>query len=105
MALITVSLVIGLVTYSMHTAVNWGGYHGTYVNEFIISFIGSVGAVLLSIFMIAVFIVICLRDLVNWIIRYRRKVNERRRAASARRRSGVCRNRRRSTTCVPARPP
>ncbi len=84
-ALITVSLVIGLVTYSMHTAVNWGGYHGTYVNEFIISFIGSVGAVLLSIFMIAVFIVICLRDLVNWIIRYRRKVNERRRAAAAER--------------------
>lgn len=82
-ALITVSLVIGLVTYSMHTAVNWGGYHGTYVNEFIISFIGSIGAVLLSIFMIAVFIVICLRDLVYWFIRYRRKVTERRRAAAA----------------------
>ncbi|MBD5349188.1 MAG: DNA translocase FtsK [Bacteroides sp.] len=78
-ALITVSLIIGLVTYSMHTPVNWGGYHGTYVNEFIIHFIGSIGAVLLSIFMIALFIVICLRDLVNWLIRMKRKRDARRR--------------------------
>lgn len=78
-ALITVSLIIGLVTYSMHTSVNWGGYHGTYVNEFIISFIGGIGAVLLSIFMIAVFIVICMRDLVNWIMKVRRERAEKRR--------------------------
>jgi S-DNA-T family DNA segregation ATPase FtsK/SpoIIIE len=81
-ALITVSLIIGLVTYSMHTSVNWGGYHGTYVNEFIINFIGGIGAVLLSIFMIAVFVVICLRDLVNWIIRVRRARAEKRRIAA-----------------------
>ena len=41
-ALITVSLIIGLVTYNLHTQVNWGGYHGTYVNEFIINFIGNI---------------------------------------------------------------
>ena len=81
-ALITVSLIIGLVTYTMHTSVNWGGYHGTYVNEFIINFIGSIGAVLLSIFMIAVFIMICLRDLVLWIIRVRRSRAEKRRIAA-----------------------
>ncbi len=66
----------------MHTSENWGGYHGTYVNEFIINFIGSIGAVLLSIFMIALFVVICLRDLVNWIIRKRRARAERRRIAA-----------------------
>lgn len=81
-ALITVSLIIGLVTYNMHTQVNWGGYHGTYVNEFIIGFIGNIGAVLLSIFMIALFVVICLRDLVNWIIRVRRAHAEKRRIAN-----------------------
>lgn len=81
-ALITVSLIIGLVTYSMHTSVNWGGYHGTYVNEFIINFIGGIGAVLLSIFMIAVFVVICLRDLVNWIIRVKKSRSEKRRIAA-----------------------
>lgn len=80
-ALITVSLIIGLVTYNLHTQVNWGGYHGTYVNEFIIGFIGNIGAVLLSIFMIAVFVVICMRDLVNWIIRVRKARAERRRIA------------------------
>lgn len=81
-ALITVSLIIGLITYSAHTSVNWGGYHGTYVNEFIIHFIGSLGAVLLSIFMLAVFIVISLRDLVKWIIKIRRERAERRRIAA-----------------------
>ncbi|MDE7401955.1 MAG: DNA translocase FtsK [Muribaculaceae bacterium] len=81
-ALVTVSLIIGLFTYSMHTAVNWGGYHGTYVNEFIINFIGGIGAVLLSIFMVAVFIVICLRDLVNWILRKKHERSERKRIAA-----------------------
>lgn len=81
-ALITVSLIIGLVTYSMHTQVNWGGYHGTYVNEFIINFIGNIGAVLLSIFMIAVFIVICLRDLIKWIVKVRKAKAEKRRIAN-----------------------
>lgn len=84
-ALITMSLIIGLVTYNLHTQVNWGGYHGTYVNEFIIGFIGNIGAVLLSIFMIAVFVVICMRDLVNWIIRVRKARAERRRIAKAER--------------------
>lgn len=78
-ALITVSLIIGLVTYNMHTQVNWGGYHGTYINELVISFIGNIGAVLLSIFFIALFVMICLRDLVNWIIRKRKERAERRR--------------------------
>ncbi|MGM9816467.1 MAG: DNA translocase FtsK 4TM domain-containing protein [Lepagella sp.] len=84
-ALITVSLIIGLVTYSLHTPVNWGGYHGTYVNEFIINFIGMSGAVLLSFFMVALFVVICLNDVIRWILRVRRKRIERRRAEAERR--------------------
>lgn len=82
-ALITVSLIIGLVTYTMHTPVNWGGVHGTYVNEFIIHFVGGIGAVLLSIFMLAVFVVICLRDFIKWILKVRREHAERRRIAAA----------------------
>lgn len=78
-ALITVSLIIGLATISFHTPVNWGGFHGRYVNEFIIHFVGGIGAFLLCVFMIAVFVVICLRDLINWIIRLKRKRDERRR--------------------------
>lgn len=78
-ALITISLIIGLLTYNFHTQVNWGGYHGTYVNEVIINFIGNLGAILLSIFMLAAFVSICLRDLIKWIMRKRRERAERRR--------------------------
>lgn len=78
-ALITVSLIIGLVTLSVHTPVNWGGYHGRYVNEYIVKFVGWSGAALLSLVMVGVFVLICLRDLINWILRIKRKHDERRR--------------------------
>lgn len=78
-ALITVSLIVGLITLSFHNPVNWGGYHGRYVNEFIMHFVGGIGAFLLCIFMIALFIVICLRDLINWIIRLKRERDEKKR--------------------------
>ncbi|MDE5812812.1 MAG: DNA translocase FtsK 4TM domain-containing protein, partial [Muribaculaceae bacterium] len=84
-ALITVSLIVGLLTISMHSSVNWGGYHGRYVNEFIMHFFGGIGSVLLCMFMIAVFVVICLRDLVGWIIRMKRKRDERRRVLAEQR--------------------
>lgn len=80
--LITASLIIGLLTISAHTSVNWGGYHGRYVNEFIVHFIGWTGAVLLSIFMLSLFVVICLRDVVRWIVNKRRSYIERRRKAA-----------------------
>lgn len=80
-ALITVSLIIGLVTISSHSPINWGGYHGLYVNEFIINFIGLTGATLLSLFMISVFVVICLRDVIMWIVRKVQKHRELKRQA------------------------
>lgn len=82
-ALITVSLIIGLLTLSFNSPVNWGGYHGRYVNEFIVGFAGWTGAVILCIALIAIFIVICLRDLVNWIIRKKNVIAEKRRKAAA----------------------
>lgn len=78
-ALITVSLIVGLVTIGLQSSVNWGGYHGRYVNEFVVHFIGWTGAAILCLFMIGLFVVICLRDLINWIIRIRRKRAEKRR--------------------------
>ncbi len=78
-ALITVSLIVGLSTIAAHSAVNWGGYHGRYVNEFIINFVGWTGAVLLCLFMVALFVVICLRDLINWILKLKHQRDERRR--------------------------
>lgn len=78
-ALITVSLIIGLLTITLQSPVNWGGYHGRYVNEFVIHFLGYTGAIILCLFMISCFVVICLRDLINWIIRVKRKHDEKKR--------------------------
>lgn len=72
-ALITVSLIVGISSVVTNTYVNWGGYHAHYVYEFINSFLGY-GSYILCFFMVALFIVICLNDLISWI---RRKYNER----------------------------
>lgn len=80
-ALITVSLIIGLITIASDTPVNWGGYHGRYVNEFIIGFTGWIGGVILCFIFILAFFIICMRDLVNWILRKKKEIAERRREA------------------------
>lgn len=78
-AFITVSLIIGLLTIGVSTPVNWGGYHGRYVNEFIIRFFGWTGGATLCVMMLGIFVVICLRDIINWILRLKRIRDERRR--------------------------
>lgn len=72
-ALITVSLIVGISSVVTNTSVNWGGYHAHYVYEFINSFLGY-GSYILCFFMVALFVIICLNDLIMWI---RRKYNER----------------------------
>lgn len=71
-ALITVSLIVGISSVITNTYVNWGGYHAHYVYEFINSFLGY-GSYILCFFMVALFVLICLNDLVTWI---RKKYNE-----------------------------
>lgn len=78
-ALITVSLIVGLLTIGIQSSVNWGGYHGRYVNEFIIHFVGWSGAVILCLFMVCCFVLICMRDVVKWAIRQKEKYAEKRR--------------------------
>lgn len=68
-ALITISLIIGLLTIGLDVPFNLGGAHGRYVNQAIIDFIGWAGAALLCIFMLVMFVTICLRDVVKWCIK------------------------------------
>ena len=82
--LITLSLIVGLVTIGMQTSVNWGGYHGRYVNEFIIHFLGWIGAAILCVFMVCCFIGICMRDVVKWILKKRNEYLEKQRIKKAR---------------------
>ncbi len=75
-ALITLSLIVGLITMATDTVVNYGGYHGREVNEFIMEFLGYTGAAILSIMMLSIFCVICLSDLIRWIKKLVRKHRE-----------------------------
>ena len=70
-ALITVSLIVGLVTISSSSTVNWGGYHGRYVNQWVINFVGWPGDFILCALMVGIFIIICMSDLIRWIGRIR----------------------------------
>lgn len=65
-ALLTVSLIVGITGVVTNTYVNWGGYHAHYVYEYINRFIGY-GSYLLCFFMVALFVIICLNDVVVWI--------------------------------------
>lgn len=81
--LISVSLIIGLITIKSGSPVNWGGYHGRYVNDFIIRFLGYTGAVLLTLFCLSVMIMICLRDVIMWFVRLHHKKREEKRKLAA----------------------
>lgn len=76
---ITLSLIVGLLTIGSNTAINWGGYHGRYVNEWIIGFLGWWGAIILCLVMIALFVVICMRDIIKWALEKKRVIDEKRR--------------------------
>lgn len=76
---ITLSLIVGLLTIGTNSVINWGGYHGRYVNEWIIGFLGWWGAVILCLVMIALFVVICMRDVVKWVLAKKRILDEKRR--------------------------
>ncbi|MDE6380886.1 MAG: DNA translocase FtsK [Muribaculaceae bacterium] len=78
-ALITLSVVVGMVSIGLDTDVNWGGFHGRYINEVIYSYIGWSGAIIISIVLISLFVVICLRDAIKWILRKKRAYDERKR--------------------------
>ncbi len=79
LAMITLSVVVGMLSIGLDTPVNWGGYHGRYINEWIYGYIGWTGAFILSIVLIAIFVVICMRDVIKWILKKKHAYDERRR--------------------------
>ena len=84
-ALITVSLIIGLFTIGLNSHLNWGGFHGHYVNEFVIHFLGWTGAIILCLFMVGCFVVICMRDVIKWIKKKHAQYKERKRIEAEKR--------------------
>lgn len=68
-ALVTTSLIIGLLTIGLDSFFLWGGAHGHFVNTRIIHFLGWPGAVLLCVLLVAIFFVICLYDIYKFFMR------------------------------------
>lgn len=71
---ITISVVAGLVTYTMADPLRWGGNHGYYVNDMLIRLASPLGAICVSIALIAAVIIIYLTQISNAIAAYRRKM-------------------------------
>ncbi len=84
-AMITTSLIVGCATIAFDTDFSLGGNHGRMVNQVIIDNVGWPGAVILCVFMLTMFVAICMSDVVRWIMRKRREHAERKSALAAER--------------------
>lgn len=78
MLAITLSTVIGFFTLGMSQTFPWGGYHGLYVNTFLINNIGVLGAFIVTVLLIGIVCYIYLNDLARVYNAYRRRVEARR---------------------------
>ncbi|MDE5840874.1 MAG: DNA translocase FtsK, partial [Muribaculaceae bacterium] len=78
-AFITLSVVVGMLSIGLDTDVNWGGFHGRYINEIIYRYIGWSGAIIISVVLVAIFVMICLRDVLKWILKKKKAYDEKRR--------------------------
>lgn len=72
----TTSVVAGLLTYNMSSWIYWGGIHGYEINQFLISTTGPIGAILVSVVLIALVASIYLNELRIVYLAYRKRVNE-----------------------------
>ncbi len=73
---VTTSVVAGLVTYNLSSWIYWGGIHGYEINKFLISTTGAIGAILVSVVLIALVASIYLNELRIVYVAYRRRVAE-----------------------------
>lgn len=72
-ALISISVFGGVLTVATGSIYNWGGAHGRVVNEFIIGYLGWPGAIILCVFLLGVFVMLCLNDLIKWFVKLRKR--------------------------------
>ncbi len=84
-ALIAISLIVGISTVYTNSAVNWGGLHGRQVTEFIFGFFGEVGVWLLFIMSVAIFVILCLADIIRFFTKMAKAAKRRREEARAQR--------------------
>lgn len=72
---VAASVVLGLVTYNSATSFHWGGYHGRFVNEFLMRHTTVLGAILVSILLVAAVACVYLAELKSAFNKWRDKAN------------------------------
>lgn len=75
---VTLSIVAGLLTYAADSYILWGGQHGRIINILLINRFGWVGAVAVSIFLVAAVAFVYLEELTRLYLAYKRRMAERR---------------------------
>lgn len=86
---IAISIIIGLLTYDFPGSVYWGGTHGHYINQLLLAYSGLVGAICISVIMVAFVMLLFLPDIqkgwgrVSALMEKRRERLRRQREAAA----------------------
>lgn len=74
---ISISIVVGLITYAVSSKIFWGGVHGHYINKWLIDMTGVPGALFVSLLLIGTVIAVYFNELSRW----RKKLRTRRESA------------------------
>ena len=72
---IALSIILGLITHSSDSPLFWGGRHGYYINDFLISTTGMLGAVLFNILILSLVAFIFLKDIYKMYLIYRKNIS------------------------------
>lgn len=78
---ISTSVVLGLVCYTAGTEINWGGTHGHYINQTLMTLGGPIVAITVSIMLIAALCSVYLNDIIRLYNIWNEKRRERREQA------------------------
>lgn len=86
---VSMSVVLGLLTFNNAGFIMWGGYHGHYINQLLIDYSSALGAICVSIALVALVATLYLTELTRLYMAYRRRINaiRERRAAEEERRA------------------
>lgn len=63
---ISISIILGLLTYNAETVVCWGGQHGHYINKWLMEVSGTLGAIGVSVILLGLLAVMYLTQLISF---------------------------------------
>lgn len=73
--MISISIVVGLVTYAVGSKTFWGGVHGHYVNKWLLEMTGVPGAILVSVLLVAALAAVYLNEITRYYRKWKKRIN------------------------------